>query len=216
MTSDWEFYSQNGICIPLPITRKMFPGRDYAFGVLILLNFFLFILIAIGQVFIYWSIRTNRMSTSDSTQRTKDMTIARRLTAVVVSDFLCWFPVGLLGLLSSSGFPIPGQVNIAMAIFVMPTNSALNPFLYTLNVVLERRRRAKEKRLQKILLAKLQAQGTAVVPDAKASVCTEEEAWDQFKSWLSTGLLLRGKILNHVMNSTEAESTFVWEEAKSS
>nr|KAG5702633.1 hypothetical protein BaRGS_028019 [Batillaria attramentaria] len=77
----------------------------------------------------------------------KDATIARRLTTIVLSDFLCWFPIALLGLLASKGTPIPSELNVFMAIFVLPLNSALNPFLYTLNIVLEKRRKAAEARL---------------------------------------------------------------------
>ena len=72
-----------------------------------------------------------------------------------MSDFLCWFPIGLLGLLASSGTPFPGEISVAMAIFVLPFNSALNPFLYTLNVVLEKRRRLEDERIKKRLLAQL-------------------------------------------------------------
>nr|KAG5702060.1 hypothetical protein BaRGS_032309 [Batillaria attramentaria] len=55
--------------------------------------------------------------------------------------------VGLLGLLAAIGTPIPGKVNVGIAILVLPLNSALNPFLYTLNIVLERRRKASEGRM---------------------------------------------------------------------
>nr|KAG5708256.1 hypothetical protein BaRGS_021190 [Batillaria attramentaria] len=152
VTSHWEFYSQTGICIPLPITRKDFPGHDYSFAIMIVLNFILFLLIAAGQVVIYWSIRVNSMSTSDSTKKSKDLTIARRLFTVVMSDFLCWFPIGLLGLLASNGVAVPGEVNVVMAIIVLPLNSALNPFLYTVNTILERRRKAWELRVQQRLM----------------------------------------------------------------
>nr|KAG5697929.1 hypothetical protein BaRGS_026867 [Batillaria attramentaria] len=154
MTSHWEFYSQTGICIPLPITRKYFAGSDYAFGVMIVLNFIVFLLIATGQAFIYWSIRSNSMSTSDSTKKSKDLTIARRLFTVVLSDFLCWFPIGLLGLLAANDVAIPGEVSVAMAIIVLPLNSALNPFLYTVNMILERRRQAMEQRMEKEILSR--------------------------------------------------------------
>jgi hypothetical protein len=63
---------------------------------------------------------------------------------VVVSDFLCWFPVGVLGLTAYSGLPVPGEANVAVAIFVLPLNSVLNPFLYTLNVLMEKRRLRQE------------------------------------------------------------------------
>ena len=86
-----------------------------------------------------------------SSQTSKDLMIASRLATVAASDFLCWFPVGLLGVLASSGVTIPGEVNVAMAIFVLPVNSAINPFLYTLNLILERRQKAREERLQRLL-----------------------------------------------------------------
>ena len=158
MTSHWQFYSQTGICIPLPVTRNDFEGHGYSFGILIVLNFVLFLLIAVGQVIIYCSIRSNRFTITDTTQKTKDQTIARRLITVVMSDFLCWFPIGLLGLLSSTGTAVPGEINVAIAILVLPLNSALNPFLYTLNMIMERRRRSKEDRLRKLLISELRGQ----------------------------------------------------------
>nr|KAG5695090.1 hypothetical protein BaRGS_015066 [Batillaria attramentaria] len=146
ITSHWEFYSQNGICIPLPITSHTFAGHKYSFGVMIVLNFALFLLIAVGQVSIYWSVRTNSMSTT-KTKRSRDATIARRLATIVLSDFLCWFPIGLLGLLASTGTHISNDVNVGIAIFVLPFNSALNPFLYTFNVLMEKRMKATESRI---------------------------------------------------------------------
>jgi hypothetical protein len=43
-----------------------------------------------------------------------------------------------------------------MAVYVLPLNSALNPFLYTLNVIMERRRRAREEALRKFITGQLQ------------------------------------------------------------
>ena len=40
---------------------------------------------------------------------------------------------------------------MAMAIFVLPVNSAINPFLYTLSLILGRRQKAREMRLQRLL-----------------------------------------------------------------
>ncbi|KAL8568800.1 hypothetical protein ACOMHN_000083 [Nucella lapillus] len=151
--SHWQFYSQTGICIPLPVTRNDFLEHGYAFGVMITLNFFLFLLIASGQAFVYVSIQSSKMSDSGTSKKSQDATIARRLITVVVSDFLCWFPIGLLGLLAYSGVRIPGEVNVAMAIFVLPLNSALNPFLYTFNMIQEYTQKRKEEKLfQKIIL----------------------------------------------------------------
>ncbi|XP_076464729.1 uncharacterized protein LOC143296589 [Babylonia areolata] len=154
-SAHWNFYSQNGICIPLPITRNDFAGHDYSFSVMIIVNFILFLLIAVGQIFIYWSVHTNSMTIGDSNKQSNDITIARRLITIAVSDFLCWFPIGLLGLLASSGVPVPGEVNVAIAILVLPVNAAINPFLYTINMLFERRRKAHEKRIKKMLMSTL-------------------------------------------------------------
>ena len=152
-TSSWHFYSQTGICIPLPVTRQDFPGHDYAFAVMIIFNFVLFLLIAVGQLVIYLSVRSQSMAeTENSDRRSKDLAVAQRLFTVVVSDFLCWFPIGLLGLLASRDISISGEVNVGMAIFVLPLNSALNPFLYSLNTIHVRRARAREQKLLRTLM----------------------------------------------------------------
>ncbi|XP_076438774.1 relaxin receptor 2-like [Babylonia areolata] len=155
VTSHWGFYSQTGLCIPLPVTRTDFPGRHYSFAVMIVFNFVLFVLISVGQALIYWSVRANTMSdggakskdnvvTKDKT-RSKEATVARRLLIIAMSDFLCWFPIGVCGLLAKLDLPVPGEVNTAMAVFVLPFNSALNPFLYTYTILREKRRKENKR-----------------------------------------------------------------------
>ena len=157
-TAHWKFYEQSGICFPLPITRKTFKGWEYSFGIMIVFNFTLFLVIAVGQTLIYLSIRRNSMEGISTTKKSQDLIIARRLLSVVLSDFMCWFPVGLLGLLAARGTPIPGEANVAMAIFFVPLNSALNPFLYTFNMVMEKRRKKNDTRLLAELEARIRSQ----------------------------------------------------------
>ena len=155
--SHWNFYSQTSICIPLPVTRTDFDGKGYSFGVMIVFNFLLFVMIALGQASIYWSIRSNKMEVTDDSSKSQNLTIARRLITIVVSDFFCWFPIGLLGLLAFFGTPIPGEVNVVMAIFVLPLNSALNPFLYTYNLLAEKWRIKRETKTIADLTRKIKA-----------------------------------------------------------
>ena len=150
VTAHWEFFSQTGICIPLPVTRQDFKGKYFSVGVFIIFNFILFLLIAIGQVFIYWSVQKNSLNT-DSTRVSRDLTIARRLISVAVTDFVSWFPIGFCGLLALADIPIPGEVNVALAIFVLPMNSALNPYMYTFNMLMEKRRKSREATLLRCL-----------------------------------------------------------------
>ena len=197
MTSPWEFYSQTGMCIPLPFTTsERFYGYDYSFSVMIILNFVLFLLIAVGQAFIYWSVRSNSISSSTKTG-SRDAIIARRLTTIVLSDFLCWFPIGLLGVLASTGTPIPGELNVAVAIFVMPYNSALNPFLYTFNVLMEKRRKAQEANLLKRLESRMCAQQTHIDTALKVLLpVNRSTAMELIQTWLSEQVLTREDFLS--------------------
>ena len=158
VTSSWNFYSQTSICIPLPVTRQSFLGHDYAFAVMIIVNFVLFIFIAAGQLAVYTAVRSQSMEQqNNSDRRSKDLAVARRLFTVMMSDFLCWFPIGLLGLLASKGVPVSGEVNVVMAIFVLPLNWALNPFLYSLSTIQARRARQREEKLLRSLMAERDA-----------------------------------------------------------
>nr|KAG5706210.1 hypothetical protein BaRGS_019537 [Batillaria attramentaria] len=168
LVTQWEFYGQSGICLPLPITRQQFKGQDFAFGVFIFLNANLFLLIGAAQVCIYRSVRATGCEAGTS-RRQQESAIARRLFVVVGTDFLCWFPIGLMGLLASSGTPIPGVINVWVAIFLLPINSALNPFLYTLNGLADRWRRQREEKRMKEMIGKLNTE----IPNWSASTVKE-------------------------------------------
>ena len=190
LLSGLEFYEQNAICLPLPITQRQFTGKDYTFGVFIVLNFFLMLFTGAGQVFIYWAFRSagtasGSGSGSGSQSLQQEMVIARRLFLVVLSDFCCWFPIGLMGLLASSGFPISEWVNVWAAVFVLPLNSALNPFLYTLNSLLERWRKQRDDDRTKRLVRKLQTQ----IPTWSAGIVAEV-----LKTCVGTKLVPKEKI----------------------
>ncbi|KAL8617016.1 hypothetical protein ACOMHN_014187 [Nucella lapillus] len=186
MSPPWEFYSQTGICIPLPFSDKdRFKGYTYSFSVMMVLNLAIFVLIAVGQVFIYSTVRASSMAPAKK-KASRDSTIARRLTTIVLSDFLCWFPVGLLGVLASTGVPISVDIRVGVAIFVLPFNSALNPFLYTFNIVMEKRRKATEARMLERLESRhftelSRMEGRLPVP---MTPITKETALNQIDGWL--------------------------------
>jgi hypothetical protein len=58
-------------------------------------------------------------------------------------------------LLAEVGVHVPSEVNVALGIIVLPLNSAINPFLYTLNALRDRQRKRQEARLRKFLTAQV-------------------------------------------------------------
>ncbi|VDH93935.1 Hypothetical predicted protein [Mytilus galloprovincialis] len=70
-----------------------------------------------------------------ATRTNQDLKMARRLFLIVLTDFLCWFPVGIMGVLAMTGQVFPSEVYSWVAVFVMPINAALNPLLYTYSTI---------------------------------------------------------------------------------
>ena len=93
-----EFYSKSGVCLALPLTRDRPAGWMYSISIFIGFNSITFLLIALGQWWIYSEISASKKSIAGKVaRRSNDLRIARNLLLVVTTDFLCWFPIGILG-----------------------------------------------------------------------------------------------------------------------
>lgn len=144
----WSVYTATGTCVGLPLISDSNPGWLYAQSIFIYVNFVLFIVIAIGQVVIYKAMSDMTINMTclngSSTRRAQDMTVAKRLSLVVVTNFLCWFPIGVLGLVVLSGYDIGIEAYSWLVVTVLPVNSAINPILYTVPGLIMKWRRFKE------------------------------------------------------------------------
>ena len=134
---EWEFYNISSICVALPLTTRDYKGKFYSVAIFVILNFLMFLLIAIGQYLIFKAkADTNEKSQSLSgavAQRRyeNDLAIARQLSLVVITDFLCCFPIAVMGLMAMSGTEVTKDAYVLSAVVVAPINSAINPLLYT-------------------------------------------------------------------------------------
>ncbi|XP_033745945.1 uncharacterized protein LOC117331366 [Pecten maximus] len=134
-----QFYSRSAVCLGLPLTREWPAGWEYGTAIFILVNFIIFICIAIGQILIYREV-SGTHELIKSQRRSQDAAIARSLFLVVFSDFLCWFPLGIMGIMALSGHHIPPEVYAWAAVFILPINSALNPILYTFSAIIRQKK----------------------------------------------------------------------------
>ncbi|WAR04763.1 GR101-like protein, partial [Mya arenaria] len=132
---DGTFYTSRAVCTALPLTRDRQSGWAYSVAMFIGFNFVSFIVIAFGQSIIFYEIRkapSRRARLNVNTSN--DFKVGRTLLLVVATDFLCWFPACL----HCFDVPIPGVVYAWTVVLVLPVNSALNPFLYTISMLLSR------------------------------------------------------------------------------
>ena len=135
------FYGKSAVCLPLQLSTERQAGWEYAVGIFIVLNFVSFIYILIAYVVMFFTVKGVSKQVR-STNMNRESKMARRMMFIVLTDFLCWMPVIIIGLLSLLGkFHDPEkQAYVWIAVFVLPVNSSLNPILYTFSTPLVRRK----------------------------------------------------------------------------
>lgn len=127
------FYGHSGVCLPLQLSQERFAGWEYSAGIFLALNFASFLFILLAYLAIFWKARITSLAVRSSSQISRESALARRMTFIILTDFCCWMPVIVIGILSLLGkFDDPGKQAYAwIAVFVLPVNSSINPILYT-------------------------------------------------------------------------------------
>lgn len=95
------------------------------------LSSFCLLIVTVCYVSMFISVRNTRRNSHRPNGNKDEVKMASRMSFIVGTDMLCWFPVVVLSSLSKSGIQIPTQVNPWLVVFVIPFNSALNPFIYS-------------------------------------------------------------------------------------
>ena len=129
---DVGFYGKSAVCLPLQLSTERQAGWEYAVSIFIILNFVSFMYILTAYTAMYLRVKGVAKQVR-STNMKRESKMARRMMLIVLTDFLCWMPIIVIGLLSLLGkFHDPEkQAYVWIAVFVLPVNSALNPILYT-------------------------------------------------------------------------------------
>ena len=97
---DGKFYSRSSVCLSLHITSETSPGWEYSWTIYHGLNFSCFLFIFVSYSYLYRVVKQSSKSTAKMTQgrpAASDITLARKLTLVVATDFICWVPINLMG-----------------------------------------------------------------------------------------------------------------------
>ncbi|XP_050505905.1 lutropin-choriogonadotropic hormone receptor-like isoform X4 [Diabrotica virgifera virgifera] len=117
-------YSSTSIC--LPMESKEVVDKIYLYTV-IFINGAAFALIVFCYVQIYLSLgyETRRASTKG------EMTIAKKMSLLVLVDFATVAPVAFFGLTALAGYPLIGVTKSKiLLVFFYPLNACANPYLY--------------------------------------------------------------------------------------
>merc|ERR1719354_705245 len=107
-----------------------FDTSEYYMMWLLLSYVIAFLIIVICYVRMYINITEARPGNSS---QTIDIQVAKRMSMIIFSNFLCWLPISLAGMMAMYSSV---QFNVGVAkfllVFIFPLNACTNPFLYAI------------------------------------------------------------------------------------
>ena len=110
------------------------PGMYYGIAVFIGLNSICFMIVSICYIGIFITKLQSAKQAGRARNFQEERKMATKMGVIVMTDLACWAPVIILSILVQSGRHIvTPHVYTWIVTFVLPINSAINPFLYTLS-----------------------------------------------------------------------------------
>ena len=109
-TTKDSFYSKTSICMALPLTNHRPSGWQYPLAIYSTMNWILICLIVLAHWFILKERHTLKIHLAGKwTVRSNDLKITTNILWMVILDFVCWLPVGLVGMIYPLPFPLSCQ-----------------------------------------------------------------------------------------------------------
>ncbi|XP_072022253.1 uncharacterized protein [Amphiura filiformis] len=149
--------SDDAFSLSVPNDSK--PAWYFSIAIFLGLNLLCFVAIFMCYVKIFWTVKQSKKQVNRSDVADEDIKMALKMAAIVGTDFCCWVPVILMGILSQTGaVVIPLQMYTWSVVFILPINSSINPYLYTIASVVSSQ---KEKRTSKSVKETIVTSSTA-------------------------------------------------------
>ena len=134
------------LAFDLPVANDSRPAWYFSIGIFLGINLVCFMAIFICYVFILYAVRSSGKMAGRKENMKDEIKMAVKMAAIVGTDFICWFPVIVMGVLSQTGaVVIPLDAYVWSVVFILPINSSLNPYLYTLATLISDRKSKSRK-----------------------------------------------------------------------
>ena len=164
---DSDVYAVSEICVGLPISRQYTYYRSetsvqltksfadaiklvqenkatgsqaamyFSIAIFTGLNLICFFVVGFSYLTIFITATKTTKKSGRSRNLKEDIQMAKKMFLLVLTDFCCWVPIGVLSILVQAGAVEVNPVAYAwIATFILPINSSINPFLYTLGDVI--------------------------------------------------------------------------------
>ena len=125
---------QNGACLFFNFTSGHYQGWEFMTFAFLSFNALAFIMMAVAYSWMYVSMNRSRHAAGRACSLSERI-LTRKMTLLVITDGVCWMPLIVTGVLGLCGQQIDPQWSVWLALFMLPLNSALNPFLYSYSTI---------------------------------------------------------------------------------
>ena len=136
-TLEYIFYSRELFLIyPKPgFSTKyegLITGMYFSTALFLGLNGICYIFILLCYISIVINVRKSSTKSGRRVEMSQQIKLTTKVTVIVATDFLCWFPIIVLGILVQTRLvTLPTVVYEWAVTVIIPINSAINPYLYT-------------------------------------------------------------------------------------
>ena len=144
------FYDVTDLCIGLPLARSMYKDiggthMHYSIAVFLGLNLLCFLIILFCYIEIIRKVKMSSKRARSSANMQRQIRLTVKVAAIVGTDFFCWFPIIVVSIIGQSDlYTVDVRAYALMTTFVLPINSTINPFLYTIAHEINKRRKQKQ------------------------------------------------------------------------
>ena len=128
----------------------------YSIVVFICVNLVCFFTVAFCYMYLFIIARTSSETATRPQDQKDEVRMAKKLFAIVFTDFCCWVPLSFICILAQCGvLKISPEMYAWTVGFILPINSSINPFLYVLyetisNYLKERKKERKARKMREM------------------------------------------------------------------
>ena len=115
-------------------------GMYFSIAIFLGLNLTCFIIVMFCYMAILKAVRDTSKRVKLARHRDREIRMAAKMFLIVATDFLCWVPIIFTGILvQSNAVEISPEMFAWAVTFILPINSSVNPYLYTITTMLTKR-----------------------------------------------------------------------------
>lgn len=150
------FYGNSDVCIGLPVGLYIYAvpgggesgeleieGSSWYFGIAIYvgINILCLSTILVCYIVIFYVVKRSGRRANRTKDSLQEIQMAGRMAVIVCTDFAAWFPIVVMFIVVLvHAWNMPATLYAFVVALLLPINSALNPYIYTITQVMSKRR----------------------------------------------------------------------------